>query len=241
MRIPDDILDPLNCALNESRLTQFSLDRELKKVTIVLETVAMNQDGTIPDDSRVVITFHNVCRLAGKLKHGIWNDESARIETLQPEELTERLRNFNGHTMYGWDFINVENSDKEFQKWEADASFDLELSDCKKDVNTIDIFSEHYSQKSKTLDLRVWFEELDFRSITGLPMTTKEFIDRGIRGWNAVYNGHKGMTKVSGIVAAGSDEKENNNTQQKGANQARHLHKTQGNLLLKFWSRLTKK
>jgi len=240
MRIPTDIRDYLNHALNESRLTEFSIDRKLNKVSVVFETVALNEDGTIPDDSRVVFSFINVSRLAGKLKLGEWNDESAKTETFQPEELTERLLNYKGHSMYGWEFINVDNSDKEFEKWENDSSFDIKLFDCQNDVNTIDIFSEHFSEKPKTLDLRVWFEEIEIESLNGIPMTTQEFIDRGVRGWNAIYEGNNGMTKAHGIVAL-SDEKEKNTTHNKGYNQAGQSAKSKDNTINKIWSWLTGK
>ncbi|NQX85084.1 MAG: hypothetical protein HRT67_04150 [Flavobacteriaceae bacterium] len=207
MKIPTEIRDSLNLALNESRLTEFSIDRKLNQVSVILETVAMNKDLTIPEDSRVVITFNGVSRVAGKLKLGEWNDESAKTEKFEPEELSEKLMNYNGHSMYGWEFINVENSEKEFQKWQNNSSFDISLVEGQNDINTIDIFSEHFSEKCKTLDLRIWFEELEIESFSGISMTTQEFIDRGERGWNAIYNGNEGMTKAHGIVAA-SNEKE---------------------------------
>ena len=240
MRIQADIKDKLNHALNESRITEFSIDRKLNKVSVVFETVAMNEDGTIPKDSRVVFSFLNVCRVAGKLKLGEWNDDTALTESFPPEELTEKLLSYNGHSMYGWEFINVENSEKEFEKWENDSSFDVSLFGCQNDINTIDIFSEHFSEKPKTLDLRIWFEELEIESLDGIPMSSQEFIARGIRGWNAIYDGNDGMTKAHGIVAL-SDEKEKNTTFNKGYNQAGQSAKSKDNTLNKIWSWFTGK
>lgn len=234
MRITADKRDELNRSFNESRITGFSIDRELKRVSVVFETVCMNEDGTIPEDTRVVISFINVCRLAGILKLVELNNETFRTESFQPEELNERLLSYNGESMYGWEFINVENPDLKFEEWQSDSSFDVQLIDCPTNVNTIDIFSEHFSSECKSLDIRIWFEKIEIESLEGEPISTQEFIDRGTRGWNAIFKGNNRMTKAYGIVASSNDSN-------KSLKHSRQLKKSRDSSLRTFWSWLTGK
>ncbi|AFM02758.1 hypothetical protein Fleli_0269 [Bernardetia litoralis DSM 6794] len=176
-------------------------------VTIILETIAVNEDGTVPNDSRLKFDFKNVGRIASLLKLGEWNDENAEIIKLTPEKLSEQIFKFNGDSMYGWEFINVDKYDEDFEKWESKASLDIKLQEKNGYLNTIDIFSEHFSENCKTIDLKIWFDYLEIRTIQNESISLQEFIDRGIRGWNAIYDGNNNMTEKHGIVALAEEKK----------------------------------
>lgn len=207
MRLKQEITDYLNHSLNESRITEFKLNEENKMVTIILETIAINNDGTVPNDSRLKFEFKNVGRIASLLKLGEWDNDNAEILKLTPEKLSKQILEFNGDSMYGWEFINVEKYDVEFEKWKHKASFDIKLQEEVDYLNTIDIFSEHLSENCKTLDLKIWFDDLKIKTIQNQTVSLQEFIDRGIRGWNAIYDGNNNMTEKHGIVALAEEKK----------------------------------
>lgn len=214
MKIEGDLKHYLDHALNEARLTEFEYDDVLNKATAIFETVALNSDGSVPEDSRVIFHFLNLSRLSAFVKLGMWDNESAEILKLTPREFTSYLKSFNGQSMYGWEFINVKDSENNFREWKDKASFDIVISPQSDSTNCIDIFSEHFSDKPKTIDLRLCFDDIKIESISGIPMTIQDFIDRGVRGWDSIYSGNNEMTNKYGIVAAGPTTSDSSKTQQ---------------------------
>ena len=94
----------------------------------------------------------------------------------------------------------------EFNKWKSNASLHVNFSETNA-VNTIDIFSEHFSKNSKTLDIRICFEKFSVKSKSGELIELKEFVERGDRAWSAVYNGNQQIqTQNGGILVSGSNQ-----------------------------------
>jgi len=189
MKINKDISNNLNLAFNESKLMGCKILQNEKEVTTVFDQFALLEDGRIPKDTRVKVVFENVSRIATLLKLGEWNDNKASIKTLSVESLSHEVSQLQGEEMYGWEFINIAKSDKDFHKWEKNASLDLVFHTPQPETNTIDIFSEHLGENPKTLDLRIWFEKFRVETMLGEEIDEKEFIQRGQRAWNKVFNG----------------------------------------------------
>lgn len=192
MKIKKEIVYDLDLAFNESRILDCIILEKKKEVITIFDQFALLKDGTIPNDSRVKITFENVSRIAALLKLGEWNERKAPIKTLSIENISNEIRKFEGQEMYGWEFINVPKSEKDFHKWEKTASLDVKFQSKNNTTNTIDIFSEHFSENPKTLNLRIWFEKFKIESMSGELIDEVQFIVRGLRSWNKLFNGtHK--------------------------------------------------
>jgi len=189
MKIIEETLHDLNLAFNESKILDCTILEDEREVITVFDQFALLKDGTAPKDRGIKIIFENVSRITAQLKLGEWNDRKAIIKRLSIETLSEEIRQFKGEEMYGWEFINIPKSDKDFHKWEKSASLDINFQPQSNFVNTIDIFSEHFSENSKTLNLRIWFEKFRIESMFGDLIDEIEFIERGQRAWNKVFNG----------------------------------------------------
>lgn len=65
--IIQDIKDGLNFALNEAIILGLDFDEVSKTVYLTLYPIAIQEDGTIPNDNRFLFAFRNVGRLASSL------------------------------------------------------------------------------------------------------------------------------------------------------------------------------
>lgn len=196
MKIEGELKDGLDLALNEACLLAFEYDNVLNKVTVIFETVTINTE-----DNKVVFHFLGVSRCSARLLMGRWNDENADVLKMTPDQLSAQLEDYNGDSMYGWEFINIEDSKEKFEEWK-EISFDIIISQESESTNCIDLFSEQFIGSPKTLDLRICFEEIQIETLLGLPISIQEFIDRGAEGWNAIYSGNEQVTSKYGIVSA---------------------------------------
>ena len=197
MKIEGELKDGLDLALNEAYLLAFEYDDVLNKVAVIFETVMVDTD-----DNRVIFHFSGVSRCSARLLMGMWDDENANVLKMTPDELSAQLDSYNGDSMYGWEFINIEDSKEKFEEWKDKLSFDVIISQESESTNCIDIFSEQFIGSPKTLDLRICFEEIQIETLSGRPMSIHEFIDRGTEGWNAIYSGNEEVTDKYGIIPA---------------------------------------
>lgn len=179
--ITEDIKDELNLALNEAIIVGLDFDKERKTVYLTLYPIAIQQDGTIPNDNRFLFAFRNVGRLASSL-------------TLEPEtkaikfdtnELSDKMSEFKNESLYGWEFID---NDEEliFKQWKDNVSFDKIFSDTFEKQHTIDLFQEDKYSK-KTIDIRIWFDKIEMFDSDLKPFDAQTFIDNGKRGWDKLY------------------------------------------------------
>lgn len=179
--ITEDIKDGLNLALNEAIIVGLDFDKERKTVYLTLYPIAIQQDGTIPNDNRFLFTFRNVGRFASSL-------------TLEPEtkaikfdtnELSDKMSEFKNESLYGWEFID---NDEEliFKQWKDNVSFDKIFSDTFEKQHTVDLFQEDKYSK-KTIDIRIWFDKIEMFDSDLKPFDAQTFIDNGKRGWDKLY------------------------------------------------------
>jgi hypothetical protein len=209
MKFEGDILDKINLAFNESRIVDCAINNTENKVVTEFETLSLLENGLRPKDPTVKILFEGVSQVSINLKLGEWNDENAPIKKLQIEEVSKEVRNFDGQEMYGWEFVNTPNSEIEFNKWKDNASLHINISEINA-VNTIDLFSEHFSKDSKTIDIRICFEKFSVKSKSGELIELKEFVKRGHRAWDAVYNGNQQIqTQNGGVLVSGANPQKN--------------------------------
>lgn len=73
------------------------------------------------------------------------------------------------------------------------------MNEFAKQMNIIDIFSEHLSNKSKTLDIRKQFKNFNIKIILNEQLSKSEFMLRGERAWNKIYNKTKSLESTDGV------------------------------------------
>jgi hypothetical protein len=190
MEITDEIRHGLNVALNEAKLLglEFHGDRELAAATFA--PVALDESGKVPDDNRVQFVFKPVGRLMASYRLGAWNDPDATVIKFDPDSLFDKVTEFGGCPIYGWEFIDCSEEPKE--DWIEKLSCKFEASRPHGRTHTITLFQEGGGEKH--IDIKIWFDDIELFTPQYEPIPLGEFIANGKRGWDSIYNGEGSKT-----------------------------------------------
>jgi hypothetical protein len=195
MQIDEELRHRIGLALNEATLLGVEFDKEKNWVACSFALVAMDKDGNVPEDNRLLFIFKQVGRLVASLRNGHWDDKNAE------ENILEITQSFKGFSIYGWDFINC--GDKDFDTWKERLSFDYSTGDNIGLTNTIDLFQEG---GNRHIDLRIWFDNFEILTPKYEPFDLEEFLENGKRGWDAVYANNDKMGNFGIIPATAENE-----------------------------------
>jgi hypothetical protein len=186
MMLTDDVIRDLNAALNEAGVLGVEFSEENSAVAVTFLPLALDKDGNVPHDRRVLFVFSPVGRFVVSYRLGRWDDKSAKVIEFGPEQLLDKITGFKDHSIYGWDFIDSDKFD--FDSWKDRASFDISTGSDQGLRHTIDWFQD---QIDKTMDMRIWFGDLSLYTPTYEPISLQEFIDNGKRAWDSIYAGNE--------------------------------------------------
>src|SRR5690606_10258259 len=178
--ITTDIKDGLNLALNEASIIGLDFDEGQQTVYVTFYPIAIQQDGTIPNDNRFLFAFKNVGRLASSLTL----DKDTTAIKFDPDQLADKMSEYKNEQLYGWEIID--NGDVIFKDWKDNKSFDLIINSDFDKQHTIDLFQEDKYSK-KTIDVRIWFDSIEIFDSNLKPFDIQTFIDNGKRGWDKLY------------------------------------------------------
>ena len=146
----------------------------------------MNESKEFPEDSRIKVIFRPYGRIALSYRKGEWNNEEAEVVQIDQNNLKDYFSSLKLDSMYGWEFINLHEQD--FNKWSDKLSLDKRIENDWRSMNTIDLFAEQNGEDPVTIDVRIWFDDLEIFDYDSHPMTIQQFIDSGQRGWDQLYN-----------------------------------------------------
>lgn len=183
MNIDKKQKDGLDLAFNESTINYVGIESD--SVEILLSCISMNADKEFPDDNRLKIVFSDYGRIAISYRKGTWDDENAEIEEIKPDELKSKFDGLILDSMYGWEFINLE--EKQFTDWSDKISLDKINNLNWSDMNTIDLFAEQVGKDEITIDIRIWFNDFRVFDFKNAELSKKEFAENAQRGWNQMY------------------------------------------------------
>jgi hypothetical protein len=202
MQIDEELRHRIGLALNEATLLGVEFDKEKNLVACSFELVAMDKDGNIPEDNRILFIFKPVGRFVASLRNGHWDDKNAEVEKFEPENILEIIQSFKGLSIYGWDFVNC--GDEDFDTWKDRLSFDYVKGDNVGLTNTIDLFQEG---GNRHVDLRIWFDDFAILTPKYEQVDLEDFLENGKRGWDAVYANNDKMSNF-GIIPATSENEQ---------------------------------
>lgn len=189
MQINKELRDRIGIALNEAVLLGVEFDKKRNLVACSFALVAMDKDGKVPEDNRLLFIFKPVGRFVASLRNGSWDDKNADVEKFEPENILDIIKSFQGLSIYGWDFVNC--GDKDFDTWKERLSFDYSTGDNVGLENTIDLFQEG---ANRHIDLRIWFDDFKILTPKHEPFDLEDFLENGKRGWDAIYANNDKMS-----------------------------------------------
>lgn len=189
-KMPSEIRDGLNLALNEAIIIGLDFDEHQQIVYVTFYPIAIQQDGKIPNDNRFLFAFRNVGRLASSLTP----EPDLTAVKFEPGELGDKMSEFKNESIYGWEFIgNAE--EISFKQWKDNVSFDIIINDDYFNQNTIDL-CQQCKYSTKVIDIRIWFENIAVFDSDLKPFDIPTFIDNGKRGWNKLYESGWSVTET---------------------------------------------
>ena len=201
MQIDKELRHKIGLALNEATLLGVEFDEEKSLVACSFAVVAMDKDGNVPQDNRLLFAFKPIGRFVASYRNGHWDDKNAVVEKFEPKDILEIVQRFKGQSIYGWDFVNC--GDKDFDTWKDRLSCEYSTGDNIGLTNTIDLFQEG---GDKHIDFRIWFDDFEILTPEYEKVELKDFIDNGKRGWDAVYENNEKMGDFGIIPATTENE-----------------------------------
>ncbi|MEZ5967067.1 MAG: hypothetical protein R3F56_24735 [Planctomycetota bacterium] len=191
MQSDDETKARLGTALNEAHLLGVELDTVGRRAAVTFATLTLDQ----PDKRRLQLVLESVSRVAASLRHGAWNDPTARVEPFAPEQLLAIVESFGGQPVYGWEFFDARDDD--FATWSDRLSLDWRAEGPDGRAHTLTLFQEG---PDRHLDLRIWFGDCEFRDAAGRAVPVDEVCDQGRRFWEGVRTGNP-LAGAHGISA----------------------------------------
>lgn len=182
MPITDKQRNGFGVALNEADLLGFEVVPERRAAAATFRVLTLPEDGPPPDDRRVQIVFHPVGRVAASLRNGA-DYASAEVVPFAIEELLATVESFGGLPVYGWEFIDL--PERNFRTWSDRLSLDWTSGEDGRS-HSITVFQE---SGDRTLEIRVWFDELKIYDPEFNEISIDAFIDGGERWWDGFYEG----------------------------------------------------
>jgi hypothetical protein len=178
----DEKLD-FGVALNEADLLGFEVDIRRRTAAATFNVHTLPEVGPPPKDRRVQIIFQPVGKVIASLRDGHWDDETAPVLPFEIEDFMDVVKSFDGHSVYGWEFIDLPNQDR--CSWQNRLSLDWSAGKTGLS-HTITLFQESLAGPSRHLDFKVWFDGMDFVDPKGTLLELKDFTQGGIRWWEGL-------------------------------------------------------
>lgn len=178
MRIADETAAEFGIALNEATLlgAEYDLRRNIVALTFSVLTLPDDQSPE-PTDLRRQIILTEVGRIAVALRDARWDDASANPIPFDVSYLLSTVQSFGGEPIYGWQFIN--NQDSAFSDWKNRLSFDLRIESGSLE-NRLMLFQEG-ATSTHHLDMWIWFGGILIRDASGNTIDQADFIAGGKR------------------------------------------------------------
>ncbi|MFF2086428.1 hypothetical protein ACFVVM_21845 [Nocardia sp. NPDC058176] len=185
-------INGLNTALSESTCLGVEVDTAAGRLQLALEVLTLPTDGPAPTDTKVLLTFTGVTRVAASLRIQRWDDIDPRVLPLTLDQLDEAIESFGGGGLHGWEFIDLDDSG--WTLWSELLSFDTVL-DQRIAAHVIE-FSQEEGIDPRELDVRVWFDKITVTDLAGQEIPMAEFIEGGRRWWAAHDSGDARASKA---------------------------------------------
>ena len=175
-------------ALNEAAWLDLRVEADERTVGVAIAALTLPEAGPESSDRVRWLRLTGVSRVAASLRPAWWS-EPVEATHLDLDDLPETVRSFEQLPIYGWEFFDREEAG--WAHWHERLSLDVRFTEMSS-AHTLDLFQ---SAPERTLDLRVWFDELSIQDGSGADIPLPAFIAGGVRWWDALYAGD---SRISG-------------------------------------------
>ena len=137
-------------------------------------------EGPPPADPRVQLRFRPVGRVWASLRTGRWDDRSAEVVPVTPQELLDVVTSFGGLPIHGGQFFHV-------SEQPSDDCTSLDWRSGEDGLShRFRVFQEG---PDRFIEIVAWFDEFYIVRPDGSSLSVEDFIAAGLRAWDPIYAG----------------------------------------------------
>jgi hypothetical protein len=189
--LSDDDKAGLGVAFNEARWLSVAVDVARRSAVVTLAPLTLPPSGPPPDDRRILIVLEPVGRVRVRRVSA-----GGEVLPVPLAELSAVVESFGGLPIYGWEFIDTEIPPLTPAELSADAVLGSDGH-----THTLHVFQDAVHLG---LDLWLWFDVLECRTLGGEVLPLADVIAGGKRWWDGLFSGDP-RTAGTGIVPLKGD------------------------------------
>jgi hypothetical protein len=180
--LTSDQIDGLELAIKSADLLGIQVEPGERIADVALAVLTLPEVGPEPNDRRATLRLRPVGRLAALLRHGAADDPAAVVEPFSIDELDGMVRRYSASPLIAWFF---DSHAERLARWSKHSSLDWEKGDDGRSHTLFLVQDEGLG----TLEIVIWFDELEVLDPSSQPVPIDAFIAGGRRWWAALQSG----------------------------------------------------
>ncbi len=180
----ESVINGINVALNEATLLGVEFAKEDEVIAVTFSPIALDENGQIPDENRVQFIFKPIGKFIASYRLGDWNNKEAPVVQFEAEQILEKVVEFGGCPIYGWEFIDCKRESD--YSWLSKLSCEYQSLNNHGNQHSLELFQAGHN---KHIDIKFWFDEFEIFTPDYNKVELQTFIENGKRGWDGVYDG----------------------------------------------------
>lgn len=190
MALTDEQVVGINVALNEAAfLTIDPSGIGHGRVAVAVRPLSWDTEADEPAYPVVHVALTGVRRLWASYRPALWDDETVEPVPLDLDALVRVVADLGPVDLDGW--THIDGDRLSYTMWQHRPSLDLHVPGpdgiSSPAAHHLNLAKVIYEAPHRTLQLRVWFDDLAVTTATGEPIELDAFIDGGRRWWTALH------------------------------------------------------
>lgn len=186
MALTDEQVVGVNVALNEGAfLTIDPSAIDHGRLVVVVRPLSWDTEADEPAYPVVHLVLTGVRRLWASYRLAVWDDETVDPVPLDLEGLLAVLHELGPADLEGW--THIDGDWPSWTRWQHRPSLDLTGPGTSPASHHLNLIKETFTDPVRTVELRVWFDDLAVTTAEGEPIALGAFVDGGRRWWTALH------------------------------------------------------
>lgn len=175
MAISKEIREGLNIILNEASIINIEFN-EIENYIFCKFELLREKDNKTPNIAN--FKFENIFRFVAKYSEKV--EDIIKVKKINPNEISYYVEKFINKDIYGWDFINIEKSNFNFEN----SSFDYITSESYDEQDSIELFQDDFDED---IEIKIWFGKFEIFNELYQKINIEDLILRQKKIWDSIF------------------------------------------------------
>lgn len=175
MAISKEIREGLNIILNEASIINIEFN-EIENYIFCKFELLREKDNKTPNIAN--FKFENIFRFVAKYSEKV--EDIIKVKKINPNEISYYVGKFINKDIYGWDFINIEKSNFNFEN----SSFDYITSESYDEQDSIELFQDDFDED---IEIKIWFGKFEIFNELYQKINIEDLILRQKKIWDSIF------------------------------------------------------